>query len=140
MILNVGSKEVVRVTDDKNNFSIDRVELKERLGVSSFSDLSERHFNFLLNHDVTEKANDSLAGHIENQFFYDEWPEDFEKYLISKLTSDEDLLNGSAKKYFPTNTPEEKSSGTLFLRSQTLDCIRMSQLTEFMTTMGGTKQ
>lgn len=91
MILNVGSKKVVRVTDDKkninkmNNFSTDRVALKDKFGILSFSDLSERHFNFLLNYNFTQKANDGLAGHIENQFFFNDWPEDFEKYLISKV-------------------------------------------------------
>ena len=105
MKLNVNSKKIVNITDDKNNFSSERVDLKEIMGVSSFSDLSERHFNFLLNHKVadpfTQKANDALAGHIENQFWFNEWPEDFEKYLISKIVSDQDLVNG-AKKFFPS--------------------------------------
>tara|TARA_B100002019_G_C21206998_1_gene567242 strand:+ start:401 stop:1243 length:843 start_codon:yes stop_codon:yes gene_type:complete len=94
MILKMGSKKFVPVTDDKNNlneksnFSIDRVELRDKIGVLSFSDLSERHFKFLLNHNFTQKANDGLAGHIENQFFFNDWPKDLEKYLISKVINE----------------------------------------------------
>ena len=122
MILKMGSKKFVPVTDDKNNlneksnFSLDRVELRDKIGVLSFSDLSERHFNFLLNHNFTQKANDGLAGHIENQFFFNDWPKDLEKYLISKVinenldvddliskTLNDDSLLKYAKKIKPHN-------------------------------------
>ena len=110
MIFKAGSKKIVHVTDDKNNFSSDRADLKNIMGVSSFSDLSERHFNFLLNQKFTEKANDALAGHIENQFFYNDWPEDFEEYLISKVINDDALVNG-VKKHFPSKLRIYSGSG-----------------------------
>ena len=101
MLVKMDSKMAVNNNDYRDNFSSDSVEIKNKMGVSSFSDLSQHHFNFLLNYDCATKANDTLAGHIENQFFYDEWPEDFEKYLISKVISDDDLLE-QAKGHFPT--------------------------------------
>tara|TARA_B100002019_G_C21040096_1_gene484064 strand:- start:30 stop:752 length:723 start_codon:yes stop_codon:yes gene_type:complete len=93
MILKVKYKEVTHVTDEKTNFSLERESLKKEMGVLSCSDLSEKHFNFLLNHECTIKANDALAGHIENQFFFDDWPEDFEKYLCNKVLNDNYLKN-----------------------------------------------
>ena len=97
MILKVNSEKFALDNDDKNNFLLDKDKLKKNMGVSSFSDLSIDHFNFLLNHNFTTKANDKLAGHLKTSYFYDGWPTDFEEYLINKVKNDNTLMNEAKK-------------------------------------------
>jgi len=88
MIFNISSKD-----NKTNNFSKDRDNLKKYMGVSSHTDLSQDHFNFLLNYNFTKKANASLAGHIKTSYFYNDWPKDFEEYLINKFKNDNTLMS-----------------------------------------------
>ena len=79
-----GSINLTNYQLDENN--------RKNVNVSSFSDLSEEHFNFLLNYECKTKANDTLAGHLKSSYYYDDWPKDFEQYVISKAINDDNLM------------------------------------------------
>ena len=99
----------MKVESDRSNFLSETTKLKTEMCVSSFSDLSIDHFNFLLNYNFNTKANDYLVGHIKDQYIYDYWPKDFENYLINKVLNDDALMNQAKQ----LNLVDENSS--LFL-------------------------
>ena len=101
--------KLMKVESDRSNFLSETTKLKTEMCVSSFSDLSIDHFNFLLNYNFNTKANDYLVGHIKDQYIYDDWPKDFENYLINKVLNDDALMNQAKQ----LNLVDENSS--LFL-------------------------
>ena len=87
----------VKSESEKTNFEFDEKNRKS-INISAFSDLSKDHFNFLLNHAFNKKANDALAGHLKTSYYYNDWPKDFEEYLINKVINDDDLMNEAKEK------------------------------------------
>ena len=55
----------------------------DQFNIGYIDSIPKNHINYLKNNiDFSKKANEVLAGYIREEYFYDNWSEDFERFII----------------------------------------------------------
>ena len=90
-----------------NNYLNEKKILEERCSVVSFDDLSTEHFNYLFNNiNSNNNVNNTLAGHIKEEYSYENWSKSFEEYLIDRAFSNNILKkHGESLNVLTKNRP-----------------------------------
>jgi len=60
--------------------------------IGYIDNIPKNHINYLKNNiDFSKKANEGLAGYIREEYFYDNWSEDFERFIIDSSTNHKNI-------------------------------------------------